>query len=83
VYNSVLCMTTMDEGKYLVAGLDGGKMELYNINTGITPALSYSIETEAISCLSVSIYYFQQLFVGFLSKIDPVLLALSIGLHYL
>lgn len=52
VYNSVLCMTTMDEGKYLVAGLDGGKMELYNINTGITPALSYSIETEAISCLS-------------------------------
>ena len=54
VYNSVTSFTLLDQSSYLVAGLDGGKLEIYELD-GLTHYFSHSLDTDSVTCLAVSI----------------------------
>ncbi|XP_067944323.1 uncharacterized protein [Watersipora subatra] len=54
VYNSVTCLEFLSSGQQLVAGLDGGKLEVYNAQN-LTHLLSHSLQTDRITCLSVQV----------------------------
>lgn len=57
VYNTVQCLHYLADRCLLVAGLDGGKLNIYRLmdSEKLDLLISYSVDTDRVTCLAVSI----------------------------